>query len=236
MSRKKVKKILHDDGWTDLLHQEFEKSYMKKVMKTLKHERKKTTVHPSSHQVFRAFQKTPLEEVKVIIIGQDPYTHEAANGLAFSYDGGYQEIPASLKNIFDELERDLGLQTLTHNPDLTRWAEQGVLLLNTVLTVRHGQPSSHSNIGWQQFTRRVIEIVGHEKARFKVFLLWGNHAQSFLDKGYIDLFSHVGLRASHPSPRSAHLSFKGCSHFSKANTLLEENGYKPIQWVEEAST
>jgi len=232
MSKNKVKPLLKDDGWTHYLHQEFEKDYMTEIMKTLHHERKKTRIHPPSDQVFRAFQKTPLEETKAVIIGQDPYPHDAANGLAFSYDGSYQDTPASLQNIFKEVERDLGFQTPTHNPDLTRWAEQGVLLLNTVLTVRHGDPGSHSDLGWQKFTRKVINLLGHKNARPKVFMLWGNHAKSYLEKGYISPLDHMCLQASHPSPRSAHISFKGCGHFSKANEILKDNNYEPIRWTE----
>lgn len=230
MSKEKVKPLLKDEGWTHFLHQEFEKEYMQKTMKVLSQERKKTTVHPPSDQVFRAFQCTPLEEVKVVIIGQDPYPHDAANGLAFSNGGDYSNIPPSLQNIFAELERDLGF-SIQQEPDLTRWAKQGVLLLNTVLTVRDGDPGSHSNLGWQKFTRKVIDLVGHKDARSKVFMLWGNHAQSFMEKGYIDPMTHRVLRASHPSPRSAHISFKGCGHFSKCNQILKEQDYDPINWT-----
>lgn len=231
MSKKKVKPLLKDEGWTHYLHQEFDKEYMQKTMKVLKQERQKMTIHPPSDKVFKAFQCTPLEEVKAVIIGQDPYPHDAANGLAFSYDGSYQEIPPSLQNIFKEVEKDLEFSGPTHNPDLTRWAEQGVLLLNTVLTVRDGDPNSHADLGWQKFTRKVIDLVGHKEARSKVFMLWGNHAQSFMDKGYIDPMTHRVLRASHPSPRSAHLSFDGCGHFSECNKILKDNNYEPINWT-----
>lgn len=231
MSKEAAERLFGDEGWAHFLHDHLKADYMKKIMKTLKHERSKTRVHPKSGQVFRAFRKTPLEEVKVVIIGQDPYPHDAANGLAFSYDGSYQSIPASLQNIFEEVERDLGFSGPTHNPDLSRWAEQGVLLLNTVLTVRHGEPGSHRDIGWQRFTRYVIELIGHKKARKKIFILWGNHAQSFLDDGYISPMDHWCLRASHPSPRSAHISFEGCGHFSQANEKLKREGYEPINWT-----
>lgn len=231
MSKKAAKKLFGGEAWAHYLHQELDKDYMKDIMKSLKYERNKTTVHPPSDQVFRAFKETPLEEVKVVIIGQDPYPHDAANGLAFSYDGSYQDIPPSLKNIFKEVERDLGFSGPTHNPDLTRWAKQGVLLLNTVLTVRDGEANSHSDIGWQRFTRQVIKLLGHKKARSKVFMLWGNHAKDYLEKGYISPFDHWCLKASHPSPLSAHISFEGCAHFSQANNKLEEEGYEPINWT-----
>ena len=218
------------EGWGAIFYPEFKKKYMIRLMNTIQKERAKKTVYPASNQVFRAFKTTPIDEVKVVVIGQDPYPHSAANGLAFSYEGNYRDIPPSLKNIFKELENDLGFNGVTHNPDLTRWAEQGVLLLNTTLTVPHGNSGGHQGLGWEKFTSRVISKIGSKDAKEKVFILWGNHAKNFMKSGYIDPLSHWSIQSSHPSPMSAYRSFLGSNPFSKTNELLKKIGYEPIKW------
>jgi len=169
---------------------------------------------------------TSVDDVKVVILGQDPYHgRNQANGLAFSVEKGLQ-IPPSLRNIYKEIKEDLGMEPPKHG-DLSFLAEQGVLLLNSVLTVNHGDPASHANHGWEEFTDKIIEILDHKK--HIVFMLWGGYAQK---KGFkIRKESHCILNASHPSPLSAHRGFFGCKHFSKANKYLELNGQNPIKWT-----
>lgn len=236
--KKKLRPII--GNWVDVgLHEEFRKDYMKKIQQKVKSDRTITTVYPPSDQVFRALKLCGPKETKVVIVGQDPYHDGSANGLAFSNDGDYQNISPSLRNIFKEIERDLGFKDIVPNPDLTRWAEQGVLLLNTSLTVREGSPGSHSNIGWQKFTGKIIKYCDLKEDPV-VFLLWGNHAKDLVGD-YINALRGIAekdeevmneiLYASHPSNFSAHLSFDGCGHFSKTNEFLKKHELEPIDWV-----
>lgn len=185
----------------------------------------KCPVCPGRHSIWNAFRKTPFEKVKVVILGQDPYhTPGVANGLAFSSLDG---IPPSLQNIYKELESDLGLNMSKTNGDLTSWADQGVLLLNSVLTVRSGSPRSHRGKGWEEFTNRIIKSLS-DKGEI-VFMLWGNDAKKKVP--IINGRKNLILTAVHPSPLSAHRGFFGCRHFSIANTWLQANGKKPIKWA-----
>lgn len=233
--KKRLRPIIGE--WADTkIANEFTKQYMIGLQNFLKKERQKYTVYPPKDQVFRALRLTPPDNVKICILGQDPYHDGSANGLAFSNGGNYQNISPSLRNIFKEIERDIGFEDVAPNPDLTRWAEQGVLLLNTTLTVRKGESGSHSKIQgmkiWQKFTKKVLHYLS-KKDKFIVFMLWGNHAKEFM-KDYpltIDPFGkNEILHASHPSPFSAHISFHGCGHFSKANEFLKKHELDPIDW------
>jgi len=220
------------DGWGKLLWKEFEKPYMSKINAYVKERRKSPAkVFPEGKDIFRALKLCQPTETKVVIIGQDPYPHCAADGLAFSASGAHF-MPKSLENIFSELQEDVGPDLPTPNKDLARWAEQGVLLLNTYLTTEKGSPGAHHHVPWPRFTRKIIGYLGRPRAEPRVFMLWGNHAQTFLtgEKPAIDPFSTTCLQASHPSPRSADRSFFGCEHFSKANAALEDIGRTPINW------
>lgn len=213
--------------WQDVLRIEREKSYFKKILQTIEAERQSgITIYPSNKEIFNAIQSTPLEHVSVVILGQDPYhgPHQA-HGLCFSVRPGVP-FPPSLKNIFKELQTDIGMP-VPKNGCLQSWAKQGVLLLNTVLSVRSGQAHSHRDIGWEQFTDAVITAVNCRQ-KGVVFLLWGAHAQK---KGAgIDRSKHLVLQAPHPSPLSAHRGFLGCRHFSKANEYLKSVGKTTIDW------
>jgi uracil-DNA glycosylase len=189
------------------------------------------TIYPPGPQIFAALDRTPFERVKVVILGQDPYHGPGqAQGLCFSVPDGVPP-PPSLVNIFAELERDLGLPRPSHGC-LTSWADQGVLLLNAVLTVEHGLAGSHQGKGWEAFTDAIIERLNREREGL-VFMLWGSYAQA---KGrFIDARRHLVLKAPHPSPLSAHRGFIGCGHFSAANRYLEARGEKPIDWALPAS-
>lgn len=183
-------------------------------------------IFPPMNDIFNAFKFCPYEDVKVVILGQDPYHGEGqAHGLAFSVKKGV-EAPPSLKNIFKELSDDVGIATPTHGC-LEGWARQGVFLLNTALTVRKGQPLSHRGKGWETFTDHVIALLS-EREKPMVFLLWGSNARS--KKPLIDRSKHLVLEAPHPSPLSAFAGFFGCKHFSKANAFLTERGEKPVDW------
>ena len=183
-------------------------------------------IYPHQNLIFNAFEQCLLEEIKVVIIGQDPY-HGAgqANGLAFSVNVG-QKIPPSLRNIYKELKDDVGFEIPTHG-DLTAWAKQGVLLLNSVMTVEEGKPGSHQNKGWETFTDTVINKISGENNGI-IFLLWGNYAKSKME--LIDASKHYVLTAAHPSPLSAYQGFFHCKHFSKTNEYLLQQGKKPISW------
>jgi uracil-DNA glycosylase len=220
------------EGWAQLLWREFTRPYMKKIQAFLKKERQQHTVHPAKKDVFKALRLCPVEECKVVIIGQDPYPHDHADGLAFSCSSN-RDLAPSLHNIFQELEDDIGFTGPAPDASLERWAKQGVLLLNTVLTVRDGDTRSHSHIGWQTFTRKIISLIGSEQAREKVFILWGNYAQSFLDDAppAIDPFEHWCIQSSHPSPLSAYRSFFGSRPFSRTNEKLVKSGYDPVDWT-----
>ena len=216
------------DGWGRRLHKEFEKPYMAEISRIVAQERQQFRVNPEQDKVFRAFRETPYEDTKVVIVGQDPYPNPSqACGLSFSTDDG--SIPASLKNIFKEIEDDMGFSDPAPDPDLSRWARQGVLLLNTALTVRAGQIGSHSRIGWQTFTSQALRVLSGRPDGRCVFLLWGAAARAFVTP-VVDAGWHHVLTAAHPSPRSAYKGFFGCRHFSKCNSLLEEDGYTPINW------
>ncbi len=211
--------------WYELLKSEFDKDYFKSLQEFLKSEYTKYQIYPSEDKIFNALNHVPLDKIKVVIIGQDPY-HEPgqAQGLSFSVPSDVQ-IPPSLVNIMTEIESDLGI-VCKKDGNLERWANQGVLLLNTVLTVRRGQANSHKDKGWERITRRIIELVG-KREKPAVFLLWGSYAQSFSD---LIGSQHLILKAPHPSPLSAYRGFFGCKHFSKCNDFLIKNGEQPIDW------
>jgi uracil-DNA glycosylase len=213
--------------WKDALHDEREKDYFKKLVAFIDGERAAgKTIYPQSSDVFNSMHYTQLEEVRVVIIGQDPYHGpNQAHGLCFSVKPGI-EPPPSLKNIFKELESDLAIPHPTHG-NLEKWAKQGVLLLNAVLTVEAGKPGSHANLGWESFTDRVIKELNDRKEGL-IFLLWGAYAQK---KGqFINTVRQHVFQAPHPSPFSAHNGFFGCRHFSKTNAILRKRGLKEIDW------
>ena len=212
-------------SWFTLLQDEFAKDYFKSLQSFLEEEYSCATVYPKEENIFNALNFVPPDKVKVVIIGQDPY-HEPgqAQGLSFSVPENFP-YPPSLVNIFKEIEDDLHIKCLPSG-DLTRWAKQGVLLLNTVLTVRKGQANSHKDKGWEKLTSKIIEILGKKKEPI-VFMLWGSYAQSF--EPLIES-QHLVLKAPHPSPLSAYRGFFGCKHFSKCNQFLQKNGQTPIDW------
>ncbi len=213
-------------SWKAVLTDEFEKPYFKSLISFVKHEYSTTSVYPPGRLIFSALDHTPFEEVKVVILGQDPYHGVGqANGLCFSVNDGIA-IPPSLKNIFAELRDDLGIEP-PKSGNLERWANQGVLLLNATLTVRAHEAGSHQNKGWEQFTDAAISALSEQRENV-VFMLWGSYAQK---KGsVIDRSKHLVLEAPHPSPLSAYRGFLGCRHFSRANTYLKDEGKKEINW------
>lgn len=215
-----------DGDWLESLQEEFRKPYYKSLYETVQREYRSKIVFPPADDIFNALHYTPLSQVKVVIIGQDPY-HEPgqAHGLSFSVQPGVK-IPPSLQNIYKELSDDLGL-TIPDNGCLTKWAKQGVLLLNTVLTVEAHRANSHAGIGWEEFTDAVIRSV-EAQDRPVVFLLWGSHAGK--KASMIHNPKHLVLKAPHPSPLSAYRGFFGCKHFSKCNAFLEEQGLAPVDW------
>lgn len=215
------------DDWKALLAEEFNSPYFQKIIDFLEEEKNNNrTVYPPREEIFSAFRLTPFEEVKVVIIGQDPYHGKGqAHGLCFSVKKGVPP-PPSLINIFTEIKSDCGISISGHG-ELTSWARQGVLLLNAILTVRENQPGSHRNIGWQQFTDKVISLISEKKEGI-VFLLWGKYAQSKSD--LIDEGKHYILQAAHPSPYSVRAGFFGCRHFSKTNEILKSLKRQPINW------
>ena len=212
--------------WKEQLEDEFKQPYFKELTDFVKSEYAANKIYPPGSLIFNAFDHCPVDKVKVVIVGQDPY-HGAgqANGLCFSVNDGVR-FPPSLQNIFKEIHEDLG-KPFPPTGNLERWADQGVLLLNATLTVRAGQAGSHQNKGWEVFTDRVLQKISDEKAGV-VFLLWGAYAQK---KGaFIDTNKHLVLKAAHPSPFSANNGFFGCKHFSKTNHYLESKGLKAINW------
>ena len=215
-----------EQSWKEALAGEFEKPYFERLVRYLHAEKDAgKTVYPPGGAIFKAFELTPLPEVKVVILGQDPYHGPGqAMGLSFSVPEGVR-TPPSLKNIFREIETDLGIR-LSGSPNLEKWARQGVLLLNSILTVRAGEPASHSRIGWMEFTDAVISTVS-ARCNGVVFLLWGGFARS--KKELIDLSRHSVLEAAHPSPLAGG-AFFGCRHFSKTNDILIREGKTPIDW------
>lgn len=213
--------------WNDVLGPEKQKKYFHDILAFLEAERKKgRIIYPAAPDIFNALKFTPYKNVKVVLIGQDPYHGPGqAHGLAFSVQPGITP-PPSLINIFNELKTDLNIPPPTHGC-LISWAKQGVLLLNTVLTVEAHKPQSHSNIGWQTFTDTVISSLNQHPHRI-VFLLWGSYAQKKI--GLIDAAKHSVLQTSHPSPLSVYRGFAGCQHFSKTNAILQQSGQEPIIW------
>ena len=215
-----------DKSWYDELSSEFDKEYFLQLRNFIHLEYKTKIIYPQAKNIFAAFDLCPFDSVKLVIIGQDPY-HEPgqAHGLCFSVQDGCL-LPPSLKNIYKEIETDLGKQ-MPFSGDLSRWAKQGVLLLNATLTVEAHKAGSHQNKGWEEFTDKVIEILSNKKENL-VFMLWGSYAQK---KGsVIDNKKHLVLKAVHPSPLSAYRGFFGSKHFSQANNYLISKGIEPIDW------
>ncbi|MBQ4128103.1 MAG: uracil-DNA glycosylase [Alistipes sp.] len=212
--------------WRDILQPEFDKPYFEQLTKFVRSEYGTTQVFPAGRNIFRAFDKCPFESLKVVIIGQDPYHGVGqANGLCFSVDDGVP-FPPSLQNIFKEINDDLGV-AVPASGNLDRWAEQGVLLLNAVLTVRAHEAASHAGRGWEQFTDAVVRIINERKQGI-VYMLWGNYAQR---KGQVaDASKNLILKSVHPSPLSVYRGFFGCKHFSQANAYLQSIGKSPIIW------
>lgn len=215
-----------EKGWKNFLGDEFSKPYFIDLAGFVKSEYQNQVIYPKGKEIFNAFDHCSIEKVKVVILGQDPYHGPGqAHGLSFSVREGIP-FPPSLLNIFKEINRDLGYSMPPHG-DLTKWADQGVLLLNATLTVRAHLPGSHQNKGWELFTDAVIRNISEAKENV-VFMLWGAYAQK---KGaFIDEDRHLKLHAPHPSPLSAHRGFLGCGHFSKANAYLKEKGLEEIRW------
>jgi len=215
-----------ESSWQAALEEEFQSDYFYKLKKYLLTEKQRYTIYPPGSLIFNAFNRTPFDRVRVVILGQDPYHGRGqAHGLCFSVPFGIKP-PPSLVNIFKELNSDLGLLFPEHG-NLEKWADQGILLLNATLTVRANQAGSHQNRGWEQFTDAAIRKISTEK-RGVVFLLWGRYAQA--KQSLIDRNKHYTLTAAHPSPFSAQNGFFGCRHFSKTNALLIRNRLSPIDW------
>ncbi|WP_017732572.1 uracil-DNA glycosylase [Nafulsella turpanensis] len=215
-----------ESSWKEKLAPEFEKPYFKDLVDFIKKEYNSHTVYPPGKLIFNAFEHCPFDEVKVVIIGQDPYHNPGqANGMAFSVADGVR-VPPSLQNIYKEVSDELG-KPIPASGNLERWADQGVLLLNATLTVRANTPGSHQKKGWEEFTDAVIKLVSDEKENI-VFILWGAYAQK---KGaVIDDKKHLVLKSAHPSPFAANRGFFGNNHFIKANDYLKSKGKKPIDW------
>lgn len=215
-----------DKTWSENLSNRFSQEYKKDLFTWLEQEYATKTIFPPKEKIFNALNYVPISEVKVVIIGQDPYhTYGQADGLAFSCHNGTPQ--PSLRNIFKEINDDLGI-TMSGSTDLTPWAEQGVLLLNTSLTVIEHRPASHSNEKWHTFTKEVVKIL-NELNQPIVFMLWGNHAKSFLP--LLNNPNHLILQSAHPSPFSAYNGFFGCKHFSKCNEFLTKNNIPQINWT-----
>lgn len=213
-------------SWFELLKDEFDKEYYKKLTRFLTMEYQSHVIYPKPENVFNALNCVPYSDVKVVIIGQDPYHQpNQANGLCFSVQPDV-EIPRSLQNIYKELRDDCGCY-IPDNGDLTKWAKQGVLLLNSVLTVRQGQANSHQGMGWENIVGKVLELL-NQRDDPVIFLLWGNNAKALAKN--IDTSKHYILTAPHPSPLSASSGFFGCKHFSKTNEILKQLGKTPIDW------
>ena len=221
-----IKKPDIESSWYEVLKQEFEEPYFYEIKSFLIQEKRQYIVYPPSQLIFNAFNLTPFDKVKVVILGQDPYLNVGqAHGLAFSVPNGIMP-PPSLKNIFRELQSDIGMPIPT-NGNLESWAREGVLLLNSCLTVRANNPASHQGIGWQRFTDAAINALSEKKEHI-VFLLWGNYA--IAKEKLIDTRKHLVLKTVHPSPLSANRGFFGCRHFSQTNIYLSSNGISPIKW------
>ncbi len=225
-SRPMTAPIRIEDSWRVQLEREFAQPYFTDLCHFVQTEYLSATIYPPAPQIFRAFEACPFAATKVVILGQDPYHGpNQANGLCFAVNGG-EKMPPSLKNIFKELDADLG-RPVSRDPDLSRWAAQGVLLLNSTLTVRAGDAASHHGRGWERFTDAAIAALSRGRQGL-VFLLWGRHA---CRKGEsIDRARHLVLECAHPSPLSARNGFFGCRHFSRANAYLQSRGGAPIEW------
>lgn len=221
--------MLHvGNDWDEVLAPLLESELYASIREFLKKEYSSKIIYPPMHDIFNAFKYTPYSKVKAVILGQDPYHGEGqAHGLCFSVKEGVTP-PPSLVNIYKEIESDLGIKIKNKNcGDLTKWAKEGVMLLNTTLTVREGQANSHSNCGWQAFTDEVIKLLAKREEPI-VFILWGANARS--KKKFIDKNKHFILESVHPSPLSAYNGFFGCKHFSKTNELLKSKNISPIDW------
>lgn len=215
------------NDWLDEINSEFKQPYYRELYRFINQEYASQTVFPPAGDIFNAFHFTPLSEVKVLILGQDPYHNfNQAHGLSFSVPTEQKEIPPSLQNIYKELQEDLGCRIPNHGY-LKKWADQGVLLLNTVLTVRAHQANSHQGKGWEQFTDAVIQAVNKQN-RPIAYMLWGRPAQSKIPM--LTNPAHLILKAPHPSPLSAYRGFFGCRHFSQANEFLQAGGIAPVDW------
>lgn len=226
-SKQAEKEVQLEAGWKQRLAGEFSKPYMKELRRFVLQEKKQgKMIYPKGQDIFRSFNLAPFDQVRLVILGQDPYHGEGqAHGLCFSVPDDVK-LPPSLQNIYKEIHRDLGIEN-GHSGNLSSWAEQGVLLLNSVLTVEQSQAASHSKKGWETFTDKVIEVLNEEKEHV-VFLLWGRYAQ---EKGsHIDRKKHKVLEASHPSPFSFYRGFSGCGHFSQANQYLKSQSLPEVDW------
>lgn len=215
------------NSWDRVLKEYTETDSFKKLSYFVEKEYQEKTIYPKHENIFSALNNTSFENISVVIIGQDPYHQpDQAHGLSFSVLNGKQ-LPPSLRNIYKEIESDIGVKKDYHNGNLTDWSHQGILLLNSILTVEENNPGSHTNHGWEEFTDYIIKKISNEHEHI-VFLLWGNYAKK---KGsIIDTTKHLVLESSHPSPLGAYRGFLGCKHFSKANNYLLKNGKKKIQW------
>jgi uracil-DNA glycosylase len=224
-----MSQIQIDESWRAVLSTEFEKPYFTELIQKVRaaYQEKPQQIFPKGTQIFRAFDTCPFHQVKVVILGQDPYpTKGHAHGLCFSVEPDVRPLPKSLNNIFKELQADLGLP-FPENGNLIAWAQQGVLLLNSILTVEEGIPDSHKNFGWEIFTDAVIAQINAQKNNV-VFILWG--AKAAQKASFIDNSKHLILKSVHPSPLSAHRGFFGCRHFSKTNAFLRMTQQQEIQW------
>ena len=218
--------VLMEPSWMNVLGDEFDKAYVGDLRNFLQKEQENYTTYPANKDIFTAFWTTPFEQVRVVILGQDPYHGPGqAHGLSFSVQKGIK-IPPSLRNIYKELKADLNIDPPKHG-NLIEWAQRGVLLLNTVLTVRHKQAGSHQKKGWENFTDRAIQEL-NDKRKGLIFILWGSKAQAKI--ALIDQNKHFIIRSVHPSPMSAERGFHGSKPFSKANAFLKSNGEEPINW------
>ncbi|MDR0714399.1 MAG: uracil-DNA glycosylase [Bacteroidales bacterium] len=215
-----------EESWLEILSDQFEQPYFAALKMFLVEEKQRYTVYPPGALIFNAFAHTPFRQVKVVILGQDPYHGKGqAHGLSFSVPDGVAP-PPSLENIFKEIQNDLGIPP-SSSGNLESWADQGVFLLNATLTVRASTAGSHQNKGWETFTDKVIALLSAQREHL-VFMLWGNYARA--KKRLIDTQKHLVLEAPHPSPFSAYSGFFGCKHFSKANEYLQQNGITPVDW------